>query len=92
MTERVQKGNWSYGPRRQETKTKGKDCMVVMDHAQIANIYAGDKTPTHACIVADFRPPKSDPNRVHITEEDNMIKCPVNLTTRTIDITTTKIV
>ena len=39
-------------------KTKGKNCIFIMDHAQIANMHAEGKTPTCACIVVDFRPPK----------------------------------
>ena len=75
-----------------KTKTEGKNCIFVMNHAQIAKMYAEGKTPTYARIVVDFRPQKSDPNRVRITAGGNLIKCPGELTTRTADITTTKII
>ena len=75
-----------------KTGTKGKNCIFVMDHAQIAKMYAEGKAPTYARIVVDFRPQKADPNRVRITAGGNLIKCPGELTTRTADITTTKIV
>ena len=50
------------------------------------------RRPTYARIVVDFRPQKEDPNRVRITAGGNLIQCPGELTTRTADLTTTKIV
>ena len=50
-----------------------------------------DRTVTYARIVVDFRPQKSDPNRVRITAGGNLINYPDELTTRTADLTTTKI-
>ena len=55
-------------------------------------MYAEGKTPTYARIVVDFRPQKSDPNRDRITAGDNLIKYLGELTTRTADITSTKII
>ena len=75
-----------------KTKTKGKNCIFVMNHTQIAKMYAEGKTPMCARIVVDFRPQKLDPNRVRITAGGNLIKCPGKLTTRRADITTTKII
>ena len=66
--------------------------IFVMNRAQIAKMYVEDKTPTYTRIVVDFRPQKSDPSRVRITAGGNLIKCPGELTTRTADITTTKII
>ena len=63
-----------------------------MKHTQIAKMHAGGKTPTCTHIVVDFRPQKSDPNRACITAGGNLIKCLGKLTTRTADITTTKII
>ena len=63
-----------------------------MNRAQIAKMYAEGKTPTYARIVVDLRQQKSDPNRVRITAGGNLIKCPGKLTTRTTDITITKII
>ena len=39
----------------------------------------------------DYRPQKSDQNRVRITAGGNLIKYPGELTTRTADITTAKV-
>ena len=47
-----------------KTKTKGKNCIFVMNHAQIAKIYAEGKTPAYARIAVEFRRQKLDPNRV----------------------------
>ena len=77
---------------KKKTKTKGNNCIFVTDYAQIAKMYAENKTPTYARIVVDFRPQQSDPNRVCITAGGNLIKCPGELTARTSDITTAKIV
>ena len=37
-----------------KTKTKGKNCIFVMIHAYIENMYAEGKTPTYARMVVDF--------------------------------------
>ena len=63
-----------------------------MDHAQIARMHKEGRRPTYARIVVDFRPQKEDPNRVQITAGGNLIQCPGELTARTADLTTTKIV
>ena len=47
--------------------TKGKNCIFVMKHKQIAQVQAKGKNPTYARVVVDFRPKKKDPNRVIIT-------------------------
>lgn len=60
-------------------------------HADIANIPKG-RTVTYGRIVIDYRPQKADPNRVRITAGGNIIKdYPGELTTRTADLTTSKI-
>ena len=46
---------------------------------------------TYARVVVDFRPQKDDPNRVRITAGGNLIKYPGKLTTRTADLTTSKL-
>ena len=74
------------------TKTKGKSCIFVMNHVQIPKIHAKGKPPTYACIVVNFRLLKSVRNRVRITAGGNLVKLPRELTTRTADITATKIV
>ena len=75
-----------------KTNTPGTNCMFVMSHAQIAKMHAEGRVPTYARVVVDFRPQKEDPNRVRITAGGNLIKYPGELTTRTADLTTTKIV
>ena len=61
-----------------------------MNHDEIAYI-PKDRVVTYARVVIDFRPQKEDPNRVRITAGDNLIKYPGELTTRTADLTTSKI-
>ena len=48
-------------------------------------------TVTYARIVVYYRAQKKDPNRVRITVGFNLIKYPYELTTRTADVTTSKI-
>ena len=61
-----------------------------MNHQDIANI-PDDRVVTYARIVIDYRPQKADPNRVRITAGGNLIEYPFELTTRTADLTTSKI-
>ena len=62
-----------------------------MDHNEIKNIPA-DRTITYGRIVIDYRPQKDDPNRVRITAGGNLITdYPGEITTRTADLTTSKI-
>ena len=55
------------------------------------NNIPSDRTVTYTRIVVDFRPQKSDPNRVLITAGGNLISYPEELTSRTADLITTKI-
>ena len=64
--------------------------MHYMTHEEIKCI-PGDRTVTYARIVVDFRPQKTDPNRVRITVCGNLIDYPYELTTRTADLTTSKV-
>jgi hypothetical protein len=50
-----------------------------------------DQTVTYAWIVVDYRPQKKDPNRVHLTVGGNLIDYPGELSTRTADLITSKI-
>ena len=50
-----------------------------------------NKTVTYARIVVDYRPQKEDPNRVRITVGGNLINYEGELTTRTADLVTSKI-
>jgi hypothetical protein len=72
------------------TNTPGTDTIFVLTHEQIKQI-PRDRTVTYTRIVVDYRPQKSDPNRVRLTAGGNLIDYPGELTTRTADLTTTKL-
>ena len=61
-----------------------------MTHADILLIQA-DRTITYARVVVDFRPQKIDPHCIRITAGGNLINYPDELTTRTADLTTSKL-
>ena len=82
-------GNLAQGDRK--TGEKGTNTMFVMTHSQVRDI-PRYRTITYGRIVVDYRPQKDDPNRVRITAGGNLIKdYPGELTTRTADLTTSKI-
>ena len=81
-------GNLAQGDNR--TGEKGTNSLFVMTHEQILRI-PKDKVVTYGRIVIDYRPQKSDPNRVRITAGGNLIIYPGELTTRTADLTTAKV-
>eukprot|EP00804_Cyclotella_cryptica_P015782 CCRYP_013415-RA/>CCRYP_013415-RA protein AED:0.54 eAED:0.33 QI:0/0/0/0.5/0/0.5/2/0/358 len=70
----------------------GTDTIHFMSIEDIKKI-PKDRTVTYARIVVDYRPQKTDPNRVRITVGGNLLKgdYPGELTTRTADLTTSKI-
>ena len=71
--------------------TKGTNTVKFMNLEEIANI-PEDRTVTYGRIVVDHhRPQKEDPNRVRITAGGNLIIYPYELTTRTADLTTSKV-
>ena len=72
--------------------TNGKNCIFVMTHNKIAQMRAKGKKPTYARVVVDFRSQKEDTNRVRITAGVNLIKYAGQLTTRTADLTTAKMI
>ena len=74
-----------------KTGTKGTDSIFVMTHAEIQNI-PRDRIVTYCRLVVDFRPQKEDPNRVRMTAGGNLLQYPGELTTRTADLTTSKII
>jgi hypothetical protein len=61
-----------------------------MTHAEILLIPA-DCTITYARVVDNFRLQKADPHCIHITAGGNLINYPGKLTTRTADLTTSKL-
>ena len=81
-------GNLTQGDNK--TRTKGTDSLILLNHDEIQNIPT-NRTVTYAKIVVEYRPHKEDPNRVRITAGKNLINYPGELTTRTADLTTTKI-
>ena len=70
--------------------TKGTQTIHYMTHEEIKCI-PGNRTVTYARILVDFRSQKTDPNRVRITVGRNLIDYPYELTTRTADLTTSKV-
>ena len=81
-------GNLAQGD--DKTGTPGMDAIRVMTLEEIKNIPA-DRVVTYARVVVDFRPKKEDPNCVRITAGGNLIVYPDELTTRTADLTVSKI-
>jgi hypothetical protein len=81
-------GNLAQGDK--HTKTKGTNSIFIIPPEAIPNIPT-DRVVTYANIVVDYRPQKEDPNRVRITAGGNLIDYPGELTTRTADLSTAKI-
>ena len=61
-----------------------------LTHEEIAAT-PSDRTIPYAIIVVDYQPQKSDPNRVRITVRGNLLKDDQELTARTADLTTSKV-
>ena len=72
------------------TGEKGTDAIFVMNHDDIRNIPAGKKI-TYGRIVVDYRSQKDDPNRVRITAGGNLIEYAGEVTTKTADLVTSKV-
>jgi hypothetical protein len=72
------------------TGTEGTTSVFVMSHDDIKTI-SSNRVVTYARIVVNFCPQKKDPNCVRITSGGNLIDYPDELTTRTADLTTSKI-
>ena len=81
-------GNLTQGDNK--TRIKGTDSLIVLNHEEIRNILT-DRIITYANIVVQYCPQKEDPNRVRITAGGNLISYPGDLTTRTAELTTSKI-
>jgi len=69
---------------------KGTNTVRFLTHEEIKAI-PKDRKITYARIVVDYCEQKDDPNRVRITVGGNLIDYPGELTTRTADLTTTKL-
>jgi hypothetical protein len=66
---------------------KGTISIFVVTHEEILHILPSQRV-TYARIVVDFWPQKVDPHRIWITIRENLINYPGELSTRTVDITT----
>jgi hypothetical protein len=81
-------GGMAQGDRK--TGQKGTNSIFVMTHDEI-KLIPKDRTVTYARVVVDFRPQKADPYRIRITAGGNLINYPGELSTRTADLTTSKL-
>ena len=72
------------------TGAKGKNSLLVLTHQDIREIPT-DQVVTYGRLVVDYHPQKEDPNRVRLTAGGNLITYPRNVTRRTADLTTSKI-
>jgi len=73
-----------------KTGQKGTNAIFVMTHAEIPLIPT-DRTITYMRVVVDFCPQKADPHCICITAGGNLINYPGELTMRTADLTTSKL-
>ena len=73
-----------------KTGEKGTNSLFFMSLDKISDI-PSDRTVTYARMVVDYRRQKKDPNRVRITVGGNLIDYPGELTTKTADLVTSKI-
>ena len=69
---------------------EGTNTAFFMDRQQIREI-PKDKTVMYACIVVIYCPQKADPHRVRVTVGGNLLNVPEDLSTRTAELTTSKI-
>jgi len=74
-----------------KTGQKGTNSIFVMTHAEIKQAYADKVTFTYAKIVVDFRPQKEDAYRIRITAGGNLLTYKGNVSTRTADLSTSKL-
>ena len=70
--------------------TEGMQTVRFLTHEEIAAI-SSNRTITYARIVVDCRKQKNDQNRVRITVGGNLLKGYQELTVRTADLTTSKV-
>jgi len=74
-----------------KTSQKGTNSVFVTTHKEIDIVKAADHTWTYARIVVDHRPQKEDPNQIRIAVVGNLITYKGNTSTRTADLTTSKL-
>ncbi len=73
-----------------KTGQHGTNSIFVMTHAEILLIPA-DRTIAYAKVVVNFCPQKLDPHQIRITAGGNLINYLGELTTKTADLTTSKL-
>ena len=73
-----------------KTDVVGTNSIYVMEPQDILKI-PKDRTFSYGCIFIDYREQNADPNRVRITMGGNLINYPGKWTTKTSDLTTSKI-
>jgi hypothetical protein len=73
-----------------KTGKKGTNLIFVMTHEEIKNI-PRNQTVTYTHVVVDFCPQKADPHNIRITADSNLINYNGELSTRTADLTTSKL-
>ena len=69
------------------SKVEGPNTIFFITHKDLPE----GRKPTYLNIIVDYRPQKSDPNRVRWTVGGNLIDYPGNASTPTADMTTSKI-
>jgi hypothetical protein len=74
-----------------KTGQKGTNSIFVVTHTKIKQAYVDKVTFTYAQIVVDFRPQKEDPYRIRITAGGNLLTYNGNISTRTADLSTSKL-
>ena len=74
-----------------KTGQKGTNSIFVMTHDEITSVKKEGRKFTYARIVVDYRPQKEDPNRIRITVGGNLITYKGDVSTRTADLTTSKL-
>jgi hypothetical protein len=74
-----------------KTGQKGTNSVLVMTHNEVKCI-PKDQTVMYIHIIVNFHPQKVDPHRIQITAGGNLINYPGELSTRTADVTTSKMI
>jgi hypothetical protein len=82
-------GGMAQGDRK--TGQKGTNSVFVMTHEEIDIAIAAGHKWTYARIVVDHRPQKDNPNRIRIPVGGNLITYKGSTSTRTADLTTSKL-
>ncbi len=74
-----------------KTGQKGANSVFVMTHKEIDIAKAAGHKWTYVRVVVDYRLQKEDPNRIRIAVGGNLITYRGNTSTRTADLTTSKL-